>query len=97
MAVTVVLELNIQPDKADEFEKYLGSILVDTRARPGFQSIVTHRNTEDPAAFLAYEVWDSRADYEAYLGWRTENGSMATIGSYLAGPPSIRYFTTSDI
>ena len=42
------------------------------------------------------ERWRSRADYEAYLAWRTERGDLDTLGAMLAGPPSIRYFDAVD-
>ena len=43
-----------------------------------------------------YEEWESRADHEAYLVWRTERGDMEKLGSMLRAAPSIKYYDVID-
>ena len=92
MSVTVVLEFQTQPDKADEVREFFRKILPDTRAYDGFESLTVHQNQDDPSAFLVWELWATRPQYEAYLAWRTETGALGDLVAMLTGPPSIRFF-----
>ena len=58
----------------------------------GFESLTVHQNQEDPAAFLIWELWNTRQNYETYLAWRTETGALADLVAMLASPPSFRFF-----
>jgi len=46
--------------------------------------------------FVFVERWDSTAQYERYLAWRTETGVLDQLVSMLDGEPSIRYFEAVD-
>ena len=92
MSVTVVLEFQAQPDKADAVVKFLRAVLPDTRAYNGFESLSLHQNQDDPSSFLIWEQWVTRRHYDAYLAWRTETGALNEFVDLLAGPPSFRFF-----
>lgn len=92
MSVTVVLEFKVQPDKADTVVEFLRKALPATRAYAGFESLTLHRDQDDPSAFLIWEQWATRGQYDAYLAWRTESGTLNEFVELLAGPPSFRFF-----
>ncbi len=60
------------------------------------QGVDVYGNLDATGNLVFYERRDSRADYEKYLAWRTEIGTMDFIRSKLKAPPKIRYFEWSD-
>jgi quinol monooxygenase YgiN len=96
MSVLVLLEAPVKSEDISNIKSYMAEILPDTRAYDGCRGVDAYFNTEDAGNMLLVEYWDSRAQYEKYVGWRTETGVMDKIGAMLAGPPSIRYFERTD-
>ncbi len=96
MAITVMLEVQAQPEKAAELKQVFKEILVDTRAYDGCISVEVTENQDDTANLVLLEKWQSRAHYEKYFAWRVESGAIDTLGTFLAQPPSIRYYDTID-
>lgn len=96
MSTFVLLEFETKPDKVEAVKDFLKSVLPDTRAYEGFESLVVHQNQEEPATFVMYEQWSTRPNYEAYLAWRTETGALNELVEMLARPPSIRFFDLVD-
>ena len=92
MSATILLELQVKPKAVDEMISFLKEILPDTRVYEGCQGIEVQQNQEDSSNLVMVEKWDSRQQYEKYLGWRTETGVIDKLGSMLSQPPSIRYY-----
>ena len=92
MSVTILLELQVEPEAVDEMISFLKEILPDTRVYEGCQGLEVQQNQEDSSNLVMVEKWESRQFYEKYIGWRTETGVMDKIGSMLSQPPSIRYY-----
>ena len=96
MSVLVLLEAPVKSEDISNMKSYMAEILPDTRAYDGCRGVDAYFNTEDAGNMVLVEYRDSRAQYEKYVGWRTETGVMYKIGAMLAGPPSIRYFERTD-
>ncbi|MDH5673230.1 MAG: antibiotic biosynthesis monooxygenase [Myxococcales bacterium] len=96
MAVMVLLECNAKPGTGDQLVATFKAVLPDTRAREGFVEIKAFQNQDDKDNIVLVETWENKAAYEAYLGWRKENGSLDKLVEALTGPPSIRYFDITD-
>ena len=92
MSVKVVLEFQTTPDNVQSVKDLFRSVLPDTRAYDGFESLTVHQNEEDPTAFLVWEQWATRPHYEKYLAWRTETGDLDKLLGMLVGQPSFRFF-----
>ncbi len=97
MAVTVLLDLQSQPNKVDTLLQTLKQILPDTRAYKGFIDIEVVQNQDDPTNIVFVEKWESRSHFEKYFAWRTETGAIEALGAMLSAPPSIRYLDTKDV
>lgn len=82
--VTVTLGLTLKPEAVDAFCASLPEAIKETATRPGFGSI---RIVRDGTRVLFIETWDSEADYDAYIAWRTETGMMDMMAQILAAPP----------
>ena len=96
MSVTVTLQFQAKPDKADDVVDLLRKNLPETRSYEGFESLVVHQSQDDPTMFLIYEQWAARPKYEAYLAWRTETGVLEQLADMLAGEPSFGFYDTVD-
>jgi len=98
MSVMVQLEANLKSeDVYDDFVAYGRSVLPDTRAYEGCEGLTINRNMDDPKNFSIVEQWETRAHYEKYLAWRGETGVLDKLGSFLSGPPNIRFFTNVGV
>lgn len=96
MAATVLLEVKAKPGTASELVATFKSILGDTRAYDGCKGVDVYQNSDEPEVIVLVEQWESRAKYEAYLGWRQETGFVDKLVAAIDGPPSIRYFELAD-
>ncbi len=97
MSVNVILEVQSKPENIDELKSTLANILPDTRSFDGCLDVQVIVNQDDLLNLVLFETWESRQKYEKYLGWRTETGALATLGTMLSQPPSIRYFDNLKI
>lgn len=92
MSVTVIVEVQAKPDRAEEVAAIFEGILPETRAYEGCQGLRLVRNLDDAANLLVIERWASREHYERYLAWRVESGLVGRVEAMAAAPPSIRFF-----
>lgn len=91
MSVLVIVELTTKPDKAKEFVPLVAALLPDTRGFDGCEACNVYLDQDDPTRFSFVETFTSRAHYERYFAWRSERGDLDTLGSLLAGPPTVRF------
>lgn len=92
MACQVILELRTKEDCADKARSWFKSVLPDTREFDGCIGLYLVKNQDDPLNFVIIEQWDTRAQYEKYLAWRTERGDIDALVDMIDGEPSIRFF-----
>jgi quinol monooxygenase YgiN len=91
MAITVVLEMQVEPEKVDDFLSVMATALKDTRAFPGCRSVVTLQDAEDPGRILLWEEWETREDDQKYREWRqTPEGAVQGLAD-LVTARSISY------
>jgi quinol monooxygenase YgiN len=89
-------ELKVDPAKSDEFLALMKDAAVDTRAFKGCQYFAILVDETNPGRVLFYEIWDSKADHQAYRAWRAETKFGDRIAPFLAGPPVPSYFVKFD-
>ena len=96
MGCVVLLEIQGKPECVDDIKKYFKENLPDTRAYDGCQGVDVYDNMDKGGNIVLYERWDSRPQYEKYLAWRMDSGTMDAFGAMLEGEPSIRFFESVD-
>ena len=64
--VTVVALMVAKPDKIDQARTALAALLEPTRREPGCINYDMHQNLDDPARFIFYENWTTKADLEKH-------------------------------
>jgi len=96
MSLLVLLEIEAKDGHVEEMIDVLARSLVDTRARPGCESVTVHRDQAKPNTVLLVERWATRADDDAYRAWRAGDGAVPEMGPLVAGGRAIRYFDDVD-
>ena len=96
MTVSILLEGTLKDGERDGFTKLLTEKFKLTKTFDGFQTIELTYNVEDPNNWVITELWDSKADYEKYLQFRQEDGTLDEVASVCTGAPSVRIFDIVD-
>lgn len=91
MTVTVLVEAPIKSGNLEKLKATLADALPETRTKDGCQSVTANFDA-DGTTLVLIQHWDSQAQYEKYLAWRTETGFLGEVVSMLDGQPSIRFF-----
>jgi quinol monooxygenase YgiN len=97
MSVNVILEVQSKPECIEELKTTFKNILPDTRSYDGCIGVQVVGNQDDALNLILLETWETRQQYEKYLGWRDETGALEALGAMLSQPPSIRYYDNLDI
>ncbi len=64
--LTRLVRMYFQPDKVDEFLAFYEQLRPKIAQQPGCISVQLLRQTDDPAAFATWSVWESAAALDAY-------------------------------
>ena len=97
MSINVILDVQAKSECADELKANFEAILSDTRSYKGCIEVKVLANQDDPANLILLEQWQTRADYEAYVAWRAEQGTLESLRALMASDPSIRYYNDLTI
>ncbi|MGC4251244.1 MAG: antibiotic biosynthesis monooxygenase family protein [Sphingobium sp.] len=92
MTCQVVFEMTVKEGCFDQVRAWFIDKLPGTRAFRGNVSVEVVREQDDPDKLIFMEKWDRRADFEAYLAWRVEQGVVAELMEYLDDEIRFRYF-----
>ncbi|MCD0447907.1 antibiotic biosynthesis monooxygenase [Actinocorallia sp. API 0066] len=92
MTCQVVFELHVKKEHVDNVRQWFVDKLPGTRAFRGNVSVEVVREQDDPTKFVFMEKWNERKDFEDYLAWRVEEGTVAELAEMLEGDIDFRYF-----
>ena len=84
MTTLVFVDLKPNSNDKDALLEYLGSIIEDTRNYDGCQFCDIYLEDDD-VGMIFVENWESKAHYDKYLAWRTEQGIGDLLGPILEG------------
>lgn len=96
MTVSVLLEGTLKEGEREGFTALVTEKFKLTRTFDGFQTIDLTYNVEDSNNWVITELWDCQEDYEKYLQFRQEDGTLAEVASVCTGAPSVRIFDIAD-
>lgn len=65
--LTIVAHITVVPDKIDLVKASLQSIIAPTLAEAGCLQYDLHQDNENPAHFMFYENWESRALWQDHM------------------------------
>ena len=92
MTVSVLLEGFLKEGERDGFTALLTEKFKVTRTFDGFQTIDMTYNVEDPSNWVITELWDTKEEYQKYLQFRQEDGTLDEVASVCRDAPSVRIF-----
>lgn len=87
--ITVAAFLKGKPGKESQMRTELLALVAPSRKDGGCLSYDLHQSSEDPAQFLFYENWASKADLDAHLQTPAFKAAFAKIGQLVAEEPRI--------
>jgi quinol monooxygenase YgiN len=92
MTITSLLDVQVKPDQTAAAASVIHDTLQATRAFAGCLGVDVVIDVADPAHFLLIERWESLDADDAYRAWRATPDGKSSLGSILAGPPSLTRF-----
>jgi heme-degrading monooxygenase HmoA len=92
MTASVLLEGFLKDGERDGFTALLTEKFKVTRTFDGFQTIDLTYNVEDPSNWVITELWDTKEEYQKYLQFRQEDGTLDEVASVCRDAPSVRIF-----
>ena len=96
MTVSVLLEGQLIEGARDGFTALLTEKFKLTKTFNGFQKIDLTYNVEDANNWVITELWDSKEDYQKYLQFRQDDGTLDEVASICEDAPSVRIFDIVD-
>ncbi|MET4805387.1 putative quinol monooxygenase [Limibacillus sp. MBR-115] len=65
--LTIVANIHATPDQIDLVKAELVKLVPTTRAEAGCIQYDLHRDDDDPAHFMFYETWETRALWQTHM------------------------------
>jgi quinol monooxygenase YgiN len=87
--LTVVANFQAKPGKEAELKQILIGLIAPTRKEAGCISYDLHQSPEDPAKFLFYETWASKAQLDVHLANAQIQALLPRVGELCTGFPDI--------
>lgn len=87
--LVVVATITAKPGKEQEVKDLLLSVIEPTRAERGNVLYTLHQGTDDPATFVFYENWTSRAELDEHLASPGLQAGLAALADLVAAAPVI--------
>lgn len=66
-ALTIVANIHAKQDKIELVKKALQNLIGPTRSEAGCIQYDLHQDNENPAHFMFYEIWESRALWQTHM------------------------------
>lgn len=89
--LTIVANIKAKSDKIELVKSELEKLVPITRSEPGCLQYDLHQDNENPAHFLFYENWDSRALWQTHMNAQHLKDYMA------ATEGAVEDFTLSEM
>jgi heme oxygenase (mycobilin-producing) len=96
VAITSLLDLQINPHSLETAHRVLHATLTDTRAFPGCLGVTVLVDTGDPTHVVVTETWESIEHDRAYRAWRATAEGKSDLGSILAEAPRLTHLTVAE-
>lgn len=83
--ITVVAKVTAKSDAVEAVKAELLKMVAPTRQEEGCIEYRLHQDNTDPAVFVFYENWKSRACLEQHMNSRHFQAYVAAVGDLIAG------------
>ena len=90
--VYAIALLNARPDKTEELNSLLTSLLEPTRQEPGCIRFDRLQNRETPTKFAIVSQWHDRQSVQDHIGTGHAQRAMSRLPELLAAPLDLRFY-----
>jgi quinol monooxygenase YgiN len=87
--LTLVVTFHAKPGKETELRAALTGVLAPTRNEAGCLNYDLHASPDDPAKFLIYENWASKAHHKAHHNSPHIQALLPRLDELCAPPPQV--------
>ncbi len=95
-SLTVVAQFKAKPGKETAVRRELLSLVAPSRKDAGCLNYDLHQGLENPALFLFYENWASKAHLDAHLQKPDLQAALARVRQLVAEPPQVTLWEKID-
>lgn len=88
-AQPVVVTVRLRAKDPSTLRKHLEAVIPITRKAAGNRFSWSSQDAKDPHAFTLTQGWDSLAQQQSYMAWRTERGDLAQLVERLEEAPEV--------
>lgn len=86
--LTVEFRMVLRPEFIDEFLTVVApQVLPATRNWDGNEGLALYQDTRDPRRVSVRMSWRTLEDFDLYLEWRRESGTVGRLSEMSAEPP----------
>ena len=96
MAIKVVLNLNVNETKVQEYKQFLLVNVPNVRSFEGCKSVDVYFNALNNEMAID-EIWESKQSHQKYIEFISSNGIMGELVSFLSTEPEIKYFDILEV
>jgi len=93
MTVTITIAFRAADGKRDELVDAMVSVIPDTMAFAGCETIQFVESKEEAGSLLLIEDWESLEHYARYKAWRAESGTSVLGTGLVDGSPVTNTFS----
>lgn len=93
MSITALLDLKVKAESLAEVHGVINDTLAGTRAFDGNLGVEVVTDVNDETHILVIEHWESEEKDAAYRAWRATDEGRSSLGTILAGPPTLAKYT----
>jgi quinol monooxygenase YgiN len=90
--VHAIALLNARPDKTEELNSLLTSLLEPTRQESGCSRFELLRNRETPTEFAIISQWHNQQAVQDHIGTGHAQRAMSRLPELLAAPLDLRFY-----
>jgi quinol monooxygenase YgiN len=91
--LTLIAKLTAKPETSSALGAGLKALVAPTRAEPGCQNYLLHRDNSDPSVWVLYETWRSRADLDEHFSQPYTQALMSRFPELLAKEMELTFCT----
>lgn len=96
MSYAVTTQMDIYPDKIDEFLSYLSELADCTREATGCLIHNICLDAETKGRLMMFSVWESIEQYKEFIDWGNSTGMAEMIAEFVTNPPIIKNYNRID-
>jgi quinol monooxygenase YgiN len=85
----VIVTLDMTARNAEALKQHLLTVIPVTRKAAGQRFSWSTQDPENAARFTLIQEWESLAQQQGYIAWRTQRGDLTTLLDMLEAPPRI--------